>query len=482
MNTQSLIPAITSSAQTRLDPVISGLGWNNGFEIGAGLNAVTGSLGANAIKPAELIDAKNKSSTTRYRFIKSESELQQEISASAKGSYNMEGVTLSASSSFVTQVKLSELYVSLVAQFESSYSEYDEAETYELTEEAGKLITDRDKFRATYGDYFVAGRKRGSSFNAVYTCHATSVESMNKFMASFGADAPDVFSVEGSVAFERAAKEADMEVDVWVEMVGYVGTPPVGPWTPESVLGALQWFTEHETGIPVQAKLFHFSTLDPNFSPEVPIDPAVFAELSVLYMKRWEILDGFNSIPDVYQKQFEEDVTRFNSDVMASTGTLPTDAEIRATLAKQATVLLADLNDVLARQDFYFKVKEKQKGEPAKDHIIDEGKGVQVWLYGFSKYPQSEAVNIQSSSQHYSEKWHIGFREHTFVFEPDQSRLIVGWEVHSNWQDGSNGSWYKASDQIILESGAQVHVKSEYDRGCNWTVDIYYVDAANYQF
>ena len=61
------------------------------------------------------------------------------------------------------------------------------------------------------------------------------------------------------------------------------------------------------------------------------------------------------------------------------------------------------------------------------------------WLYGFSTYSKSNAVVINSLDDRYHEDWHIGWREHTFEFRNDNA-LIVGWEVVSNWNDGSNGS------------------------------------------
>jgi hypothetical protein len=65
---------------------------------------------------------------------------------------------------------------------------------------------------------------------------------------------------------------------------------------------------------------------------------------------------------------------------------------------------------------------------------------------------------------------------------PDENKLFVGWEVVSNWVDGTSGGWWKAVDQILLTNYAAVHFKSQYDRGCDWMVNFYWVDSKDYQF
>jgi hypothetical protein len=58
----------------------------------------------------------------------------------------------------------------------------------------------------------------------------------------------------------------------------------------------------------------------------------------------------------------------------------------------------------------------------------------------------------------------------------------VGWQVISNWGDGPNGCWWKETNQILGSDHAAVHVKSQYDRGCDWSLRVYYVEAKDYQF
>ncbi len=93
-------------------------------------------------------------------------------------------------------------------------------------------------------------------------------------------------------------------------------------------------------------------------------------------------------------------------------------------------------------------------------------------------------MQIKSERHNYKEDWRIGWRENTFQFGPgDGSKLIVGWQVISNWGGDHNGDWWReSSNPILLSKVGLVHVKSEYDRGANWSVIWYYVDARDYMF
>ncbi len=423
-----------------------------------------------------------KTSSEHYSFIQSDSELNREVEVSASGKYNIQAVTLNASTSYLSKIQFSELVVTLLAKYQSQYDGYDEADDYELTDEAKTLITDPPKFRKAYGDYFIAGGKRSSRFTAVYTLKSTTAKSMDEFKASFGGSAPDVFSAEGSTRFMQATSKHNISVTADLVMEGHQGTAPSGPWTPEKIMEALAWFKSNEEGLNLQAKLKHYSTIDPNYSRTVDVSPDVFVELRQLYTTVWDIRSGYASMPEYYQKQFKKAYTAVDSGVTANQNILATDADKRLDYQQKADELMSDINDVYARMDFYFKVLSVVNTEPAKDHRTDEGKGQQTWPYGFSTYTKSGAVVIQSNSMRYSESWHVGWRENTFEFGPNGNHLIVGWEVISNWNDGTNGGWWKAIDQILLTDHAAVHVTSLYDRGCDWSLIIYYVDAKDYQF
>lgn len=474
------IAAITNE-KTELDQVISNLPYAD-FELGVGVDAITGGMAGTAVTTFTPKECTGKRSSEHFRFIQSESELNREIEASASGKYNIEGIKVSASTSYLSKIKYSELSITLIAEYEVVCSHYDDVDTYTLTEQAQKLIGEPEKFRKAYGDYFVAGGKRSARFVAIYNCQSTTVKSMDEFKASFGGEAPDVFSAEGSARFMQSTSKNNISTALDLFMEGYKGTSPSGPWTPDKIMEALTWFKANEQGIPLQAKLKHYSTIDPAYPRTIDVAPSVFVELSQIYAKVWDIRSRYGSCPTYYQDQFKTEYRDLDYGVVASQHILASDLSKRQEYQQKADILLSNLDDVFARMDFYLKVKNVVDTEPAENHSIEEGAGQQTWMYGFNVYTKSGAVNIHQSVQTYKELWHVGRREHTFEFGPDGKFLIVGWQVISNWNDGSNGSWYKAIDRILLTDHSAVHVTSQYDRGCDWSLIVYYVDAKEYQF
>lgn len=473
--------AAAASATTHLDSVVSNLPWGDPFDLGAGLDAVTGEIKKTAIDKPDVRDATTKSSTYSYRLITSESELDQEIEVAARGKYNMDGVNLSASAEYVNQIKFSDTSTTLVAHYQTTFARYDEADEYALTAEAKQRIGDPTAFRSLYGDYFIAGARRGSRFTAVYRCTAKSAERLDSFKATVGADTPEVFSAEGSTKLKRAATENDVDIDVQVEAVGYEGNLPDVPQDPDGIIKLLKWFVENEKGVPVRAKLRHYSQLDPAFPTSVPIAPSTFVALGQLYLVHWRIEVGYASLPAYYQNRYQDRVSAFTTALTADSDALPTDADTRREMTRQAQDLHADLRGVIDRQDFYFRVADRIDDEPKRGQVIQcVNCGPKVWLYGYATYNQSPAVHIHSVTLHMTHPVTATVFNHTFQVPPDQDRLVVGWEVRANRRDA--GEWKKTSDQILLKDAAEVWAQSNLWGRFDWTVHVYYVDAADYQF
>lgn len=467
---------------TELDQVIAGLPWAGDLIFGSGVDAITGGASGSAIKAFKPEINTGKTSSESFRLIQDDSDLEREIEASASGKYNIEGIKVSVSTSYLQKIKISELSFTLIAEYESEINKYDEADTYLLTDQARDLIYEPEKFRKAYGDYFVSGGKRSSRFIATYSCQSTSVKSMDEFKASFSGEAPEVFSAEGSVRFMQSASKYNIQMSVDLTMEGYKGASPGAPWTPEKIVEALAWFKANEQGIYLQAKLKHYSTIDPRYPRTINVAPAIFVELRQLYSKVWDIRSRNDSVPEYYQQQYKEAFRALTYGVEASQHELATDLAKRQDFQQKADILLSDYNDVFARMDFYQKVKNIVGGEPPEGHVINEGTGRQVWNYGFDVYSKSPAVVIHQTTLAYRDTWRLGWREKTLEFGPDGKYLMVGWNVVSNWGDGTNGAWYKAVDQILLTDHAAVHVRSLYDRGCDWSLVLYYVDSKDYQF
>ena len=100
---------------TTLDTTEANDPWRREYRLGLGVDAVTGQLRASGVKPFTVKDTSPLAATYSYSLVQNESDLSTLISGSAKGSYNIEGVTVTAGTSFLNSVKVNELSVTLVA-------------------------------------------------------------------------------------------------------------------------------------------------------------------------------------------------------------------------------------------------------------------------------------------------------------------------------------------------------------------------------
>jgi hypothetical protein len=476
MEAQSIKSLTIGEQKTNLEPVIE-IPWPGLGNPGDGVDAITGGITGSAIKKFTPKEFTIKSSNEKYRFIQNERDVDREIEISASGKYNIWGVKIGASMSYLNKLEYSETAITLVAQYESRFNDYDEAESYELTAEAKKLMSEPEQFRRAYGDYFISGGMRVARFTAIYNCTSKSVKEMNEFKASLNASAPDVFSAEGSTGFKKTASQHNISIASEVIMEGYTGESPTGPWTPENIPAALAWFKQHEKGTYFQAKLKHYSTVVPTYLRLVNVEPDVFVLLRKLYTVLWHMRARYNACPEIYQKEYGDDYVDIDTGVVANQDRLPTDLDKLSEYQRKLDILRSELDDVLERRDFYYKVLEEAATEPRQG--VHNG-GSSMWRFGFVDYNMSNAVVINKQEMKYCVKYKIGYREADIGNSPDDSVIIVGWDVVSHRHN--NGHWQKAVSQILGTNQAKIHVKSEYDRGCHWSLVAYYVNARDYLF
>src|SRR5262249_12720382 len=160
----------------------------------------------------------------------------------------------------------------LIVEYDLSFGT-ETADSFVLTDAAKKLITENpERFRQSYGDYFVAAVERGARFIALYKFQASSREELNSFKASIGGHGPNVMSAEASSSFLQEAKKKNIQWKIDLTMDGYNGNPPAsGPWDPDSVYRTLAWFRDNAVGIPVGVMLKHYSTVAPGYPPTVDV-------------------------------------------------------------------------------------------------------------------------------------------------------------------------------------------------------------------
>lgn len=465
----------STAPTTLLDTTVDGQPWQSNLTLGAGVDAVTGQLRASAVKPFTVSSKTVMQPEYQYSFVQSESDVQSLISASLKASYNLEGVTLSASTSFLEELAVSDLSVTLVAEVSVQQSQYSLAPSYELA------VTPGPDFREKYGDYFVAGYRGGSSMYVVYQCRFTSSEQRTKFTAALGAEMPQVFSVDGSTSFEKIAKANSANINIRIRAQGVssaIPDPPASGWTADSIVSVLlPWFNSSMALEPLESYLQAYRLVDPSLSGEVPVSPDVFAQLGYLYNRFWVARAYVRTCPDFGRRAVEDEYARLQKTIEANQASLPTDVAKIEQLTADTQRLIAGLYEVQNRQSFYTQAVAAAATEPAKDTNFDADNGQVRWGYGFQRGDRPGVV-VTADTDSVDADWKIGWREHVFSYR-NSSRVLVGWDVVCN-RSSNGGDWHKVSDTIIGRSGGDVYVKSDYDRGYSWTVTWYSVDANLY--
>ena len=478
-------------ATTDLDMMLSGVPWHAGdFEYGLGIDAITGeSTSSSPLKPFDVKPSAGMGVLYSGRFVTNSVEMSNEVDVATKGDYNIESVNVTESTSYLSKISYSEMSLTIVAKYSVIYDNYDVAtgSDYQLTDEAKQLFTEPAKFRNKYGDYFVYGGRRASEFVATYGCSASSATDLTNFQTSLGVDVAGILSKDGVAKLSQAAAQYGIQITSSVTMAGVEEKPPLAPTSPEAVLKLLAWFSKVEVGRLAYAKLVHYSFFDSAYPQTLPVDPALFVELRSLYRQLWLLRARFGSLPRVYRDRYEQEYEQLRDGVTANKSRLPLDDGLRNRLIQQSAILLGQLSEVIDRRDFYNLVRTAAAIEPHSGVSHSAGQGQNRWLYGYSAYPASAAIVIHNNNSdplRFHPSWHVGWRSGVLEIGPNQNKLIVGWEVISNWNDGSNGEWSKDDGQILLNQSGRgvVHVKSKYDRGCDWSLVYYFVDAADYQF
>ncbi|MBK6748124.1 hypothetical protein [Ottowia sp.] len=469
-----------------LDPMLPDVPWASSYAEGVGVDAITGNtMGVSALVPFQTIPAKIHNSTEKFDVIASFDSMNHKIETSTKGEYNIEGVSIDESIKYLTDIRQSALEITYIVEckVQDAVFEASPKSGYVLTDEAKNIMrNDPDKFRATYGDYFVASKQNASSFQAIYNLKAKSSNELKSFEASAGVSVEGLFSKNGSAKFENDAAHFGIQISSRVYMIGVddVKSQPIVS-TPTDVPDALKWFKEHQVGVPQRAKLIHYNSLHPGYPRRVNVSTEEFTELRELYTQLWEVRVLYNSLPDFYSQQLGNYFIDVDSGISSNQSKLATDGKMRASFQSKANDLVAQMKKIRSRQDFYDALIGMAHSEPTHGSKISESSTSNVWEFGHTASEDPESIKLYVSTVNARDDAPgCGYRSRNIAFGPDPKHMIVGWEVISNWHDGSNGFWKKATEKIISTNYGAIYVEGKFDRGFNWTVKYYYVDAEPY--
>ncbi|WP_413575401.1 hypothetical protein ACLVWU_13835 [Bdellovibrio sp. HCB290] len=113
--------------------------------------------------------------------------------------------------------------------------------------------------------------------------------------------------------------------------------------------------------------------------------------------------------------------------------------------------------------------------EPKPYSAINSSKSENHWFLGTTSFPYAD---VFEQTYEVREDGGFGVTEHDVVFNTNYA-TIVGYEVISNWHDGTNGKW-SIDERTIGGTRAIIELRSKQFRGMNFTVKVYWVPNFNF--
>ncbi|KPW27127.1 Uncharacterized protein ALO59_04279 [Pseudomonas amygdali pv. mellea] len=476
----------SESLVTNLAGTLNDQPWND-YSFGLGINAESGAFAVQAVSPITPEPGRAKNTVQKYEVIATADDYSRLFKAEAQGEYNVGAASASASASYLSNVTYSETSLTILAFYDVTDADYASlSPAPAFTPQASELASSNPAgFRDTYGDYFVATAKFGSRFVATYTCSTTTTTALQTFKAAV-AGKKDILSASGAAEFESLASSSDVHVKVAVTMNGTSGkAPPVGA-DANSIPTILKWFTENLQPVPRRARLIHYSQIDNHIPNTLPLNPDNFAKVKTIAFQLQELESLTSAIPGYYSTQpysltppvqgintVADTQQYLTNQYSARIGTLLYEPDAASQLSQQVSELTRSLQPSLALFSFYQSLTLSPPNESASG-VYSTSAGI--------KSTELTNVSIQEDSQHYSADWTIGHQSHTFSFPFDPSEggaIITGWYIQNGWNSETNGDW-KSNGAMIGKTSGSFYVESNYDRGCNWNLHVYYLPRSTF--
>lgn len=473
--------AESNSASTSLELVLADIAWESNYSVGSGLDALTNAVCNQAVEITGERRQRPTEVKTNATIINTVEEYAKAFEIAVDGHYNTGMVDIKGSMSYMSDVKTSKTSLSIVLEHSVEETIYDSEDgrgtlKYSLMTNAKVALADNNKFRSLYGDYFFADVKNGSKFIAVYNCTTTSEENIQSFKAALSAES-DLYGASMSTSFKTAAKNYNVTTNVKLYYVGCNGSPVHTQTSDVMDIGkAIQWFTTHLSPVPVRAKLMHYSSIEPSVPKTVPVAPAKFISIWMMFSKLWRVVARARNCPGNYTGDAVAQAEALRKEIVAHQQSYITRPELIGQFCQKIDALNTFISSIETRLGLYKQLKAASEPDTGEDNMIKADYGAYNWEYGVINYPgaRADSYNIKQDSGAFK------FRHGDANFN-DTTRTVVGYVVHSNWHDDTGGKWYLNKKGLNTHS-ASVHVKSYLHRGYNWTITVYSVPNSEINF
>ena len=397
---------------------------------------------------------------------------------------------------------------------------------YKLTDAAkALLVSDPDAFRATYGDYFVAGTYYGAKYVGNIAIRTTSTEQLNTIKQKLstvvaGQKVDEEFTKE----LKNVLKNCDIALSVHTEGGSDVGgnggsgttlyfNAADNSWTADgpvfansqqnsalSIDALIQGYQNFKKSVetnpnpnlaPVYAYMLEFSQIPDceQLSDELPVDPEVFISIRNIcrdYLRLTSTINEYCGLPDsdfrygrnhLQQVRADYDDLSIRFKAALRTSGDNTDSFI-STWSQKIKEACKTADARLERYYFVRRLSEANAAIAKSD--LHPNRNV---LFGYSQYLHSQTCNndfigVSDDSMHKS--WKVG--RHTWyprlTCKTSYQGIAAGieWTNHSNC-DKCSFTYFPP----LCRRTVGVDCKGGYDRDVNWDLKVYWINADNYK-
>ncbi|CAN9339189.1 unnamed protein product [Alternaria alternata] len=439
----------------------------SGMRLGRGYAIEEGQVRQSALNIFQVINPDHEPNIKyEYISIDNEDEMQREINSSLNASASVFGIGIKAAFEQLQDIKCSSRSTTTILRctIVSGPFQYDNDPTF--SQEAMTLLQAQppkiDQFLATYGSYFVAGYQKTSSLSAISTYNATDKDSLNKFKGDL--------NVGKGIASCRTT---------W-QSTGITPTYLVTDPSPETITDIFQKYTTCKPQ-PQIALLEHYSLIN-SLVPRSRIGSSEFEKIKKTTM---DALRVQNKLQECSFKGAAIEGSQAYS-LGREVVTLRPTTEAWDTRLKYLQGELTALEGRLALWNERSQFVDFVERNARKDWFREFKSPEKMRTFDFG-YVGNHAIG-NGALKNEIQYWPLQDCHPGSVFAQTQKRQvliyptnakIVGFRVHSYWDDGSNGP-FKISKGGVLDDKVEVSFETQPHRGGHWAVEAWYVDSVTY--
>ena len=496
MATISLAEMATISLPTEAE-----IPWPSTGVLGMGVVAPGGELLKAAVTKFEAEAGSSLDVTSSAKEITSAADLKKVLGVEAKGQFSTRALAGDAMARFEQSVEHSERVRTILYEITFEWRDAAFASPMpSLTEGAAALWHQAPgRFRDAYGDYFIAGYTKKARFLAFARLASKDEKDLINVAASVKAsfnNAGSKWSAEAATNIQKEVEHHSCEMSLEYHMMGVSAE---GKWQspdpPVTLIGSLPGLVDHfmknAVGCKTTAKLVHYHRIEPEIPTVIDMDRDVFLAAEDLYDKLLRARATAQKLPVRYREEMEARLDRIRDRITAE---IPRDLSCTMDDVVPLVEALAswdtDAKEILAYLALWRDaIKAGDKGgvvsgsPPVAIEAIPP-----VRVHETYKYPGHIDVDLIYRDTGITMR--VGPGGHGYHDVPLgpahagitlKDRKVCGYRASSSRESAKKGK-IRITGGGVGKDNIAFHMRSDYDRGLEWTVEVFTVPAEKFNF